>query len=236
MRAILLAAGMGTRLRPITYETPKSLIQINGKPLIERQIEFLNEIDINEIIVVTGYLNEKFNYLKQKYNVKLVYNDKYNIYNNIYTMYLVREYLPNSYVIDADTYLSRNFLEKKLANSTYFAGKKKVDSEEWMLIFDENNKVNDIKISSGEGYIMSGVSYWSNKDGEYLIKKIEEALVKSEDWHNLYWDNIVKNNIKNLDVYIKKIDGSDWYEIDSLDDLNKLKLALRSEVESRGVR
>lgn len=112
MRAILLATGMGTRLRPITNETPKSLIKINGKPLIERQIEFLKEVGIQDIIIVTGYLNEKFNYLTDKYNVKSVYNDKYNVYNNIYTMYLVREYLPDSYVIDADTYLSKNYLEK----------------------------------------------------------------------------------------------------------------------------
>ncbi|MDY4421953.1 NTP transferase domain-containing protein, partial [Clostridium perfringens] len=91
MRAILLAAGMGTRLRPLTLDTPKSLIEVNGRPLLERQIEFLRERGVEEIIVVTGYLAEKFDYLKDKYGVKLVNNDKYDIYNNIYTMYLVRE-------------------------------------------------------------------------------------------------------------------------------------------------
>ena len=65
MRAILLAAGMGTRLRPLTLTTPKSLISVNGQPMLERQIEFLKEKGIDEIIVVTGYLNEKFEYLKE---------------------------------------------------------------------------------------------------------------------------------------------------------------------------
>ena len=60
MRAILLAAGMGTRLRPLTLDTPKSLIEVNGRPLLERQIEFLRERGVEEIIVVTGYLAEKF--------------------------------------------------------------------------------------------------------------------------------------------------------------------------------
>ena len=121
MRAILLAAGMGTRLRPLTLDTPKSLIEVNGRPLLERQIEFLRERGVEEIIVVTGYLAEKFDYLKDKYGVKLVNNDKYDIYNNIYTMYLVREYLENTYVVDADVYISENFLLEKPETSMYFS-------------------------------------------------------------------------------------------------------------------
>ena len=102
MRAIILAAGMGTRLRPITLTTPKSLIKIGNETLIERQIHFLREKGIDEIIIVTGHLAEKFEFLKDKYQVTLVHNDKYAIYNNFYTMYLVKQYLSNTYVIDAD--------------------------------------------------------------------------------------------------------------------------------------
>jgi len=222
MRAILLAAGMGTRLRPITNETPKSLIKIKGEPLIERQIKFLREVGVQEIVVVTGYLNEKFNYLEEKYNVKLVNNDKYDIYNNIYTMYLVREYLSDAYVIDADTYLTENYLEKNLKTSTYFAGKKTVNTEEWMLIFDETDKVHDIKISSGEGYVMSGVSYWAKEDGEFLKNKLEE-IINLDNWQNLYWDNIAKDNLKNMNVHINKINCDSWFEIDSLEDLKTLQ-------------
>lgn len=228
MRAILLAAGMGTRLRPITNETPKSLIKVNGKPLLERQVEFLNENGIEEIIVLTGYLAEKFDYLKEKYNVKLVYNDKYNVYNNIYSMYLVREYLEDCYVIDADTYLSRNFLKKELKVSTYFSGKKKDFQNEWSLHFDEKERVNDIVTSSGDGYIMSGVSYWNNEDGKFIKTKLEKAL-ESDHWQNLYWDNIVKDNLSKVYVEIQKIKSNDWFEIDSLEDLKKLEEILKGE-------
>ena len=221
MRAILLAAGMGTRLRPITYETPKSLIKIKDESLIERQIKFLREAGVEEIVVMTGYLNEKFNFLKEKYNVKLVNNDKYDVYNNIYSMYLVREYLSDAYVIDADTYLCRNYLEKAPKTSVYFSGNKVVNTEEWMLVFDENNRVQDIKISSGEGYVMSGVSYWTKDDGDFLKKKLEE-IMDNNNWHNLYWDDIAKDNLKNIDVRIRKINGDDWFEIDSLEDLKNL--------------
>ena len=66
--------------------------------MIERQIKFLHEKGIKDIIIVTGYLNESFDYLQEKYEVKLVHNDKYNEYNNLYTMYLVKEFLPNAFV------------------------------------------------------------------------------------------------------------------------------------------
>lgn len=228
MRAILLAAGMGTRLRPLTLETPKSLIAVNGKPLLERQIEFLKEKGINDIIIVTGYLNEKFEYLKEKYGLKLVFNDKYNIYNNIYSMYLVRDYLADSYVIDADVYINRNFISSDIDKSTYFSAYKKNVKNEWKLCFDENNKVNDIKIINGDGFILCGVSYWSKNDGVLIKSMIEEEL-KTGDFTSLYWDDIVKNNIKDLDVRIEKINDDDIYEIDNIEELNFIKSIVESK-------
>ncbi|ATD54293.1 sugar phosphate nucleotidyltransferase [Clostridium chauvoei] len=227
MRAILLAAGMGTRLRPLTLDTPKSLIKVNGMPLAERQIQFLKEKGIDEIIIVTGYLNEKFEYLKNKYGVTLVYNDKYNVYNNIYTMFLVREFLKDSYVIDADVYINRNFLLEKPKTSTYFSAYKKDVKNEWKIIFDENNKVSDIEVmdGQGEGHILSGVSYWSKKDAEVIIKDLER-VIENEDFSNFYWDDIVKDNIKKLDLYINKIEEDDIFEIDSIEDLEYVKKRL----------
>ena len=69
MRAILMAAGMGTRLRPLTNNTPKSLIEVNGMSLLERQIINLKEIGVDEIIVLTEYLNEKFDDIVKKYEL-----------------------------------------------------------------------------------------------------------------------------------------------------------------------
>ena len=221
MRAILLAAGMGTRLRPLTLDTPKSLVKVNKKPMLETQIEFLREKGINEIIVVTGYLSEKFEYLKDKYGVKLVHNDKYDIYNNIYTMSLVKEYLPDSYVIDADVYLHNNFIDENIDKSTYFSGYKEGFKDEWILEFDAENKVHGIRVGNEKGYILCGVSYWNEQDGKIIVERLEEAI-NSEDFENLYWDDIVKDNIEKLDVRIKKISSDDCFEIDSLEDLNKV--------------
>lgn len=223
MRAILLAAGVGTRLRPLTINTPKALIKINGVPMIERQIEFLREVGIKEIIIVTGYLNEKFNYLKEKYDVQLIYNNKYDVYNNIYTMYLVKNYLPNSYVIDADIYLHKNFFLENPTKSLYFSAKKRNFENEWMLRFHDDLKVYDIEVGAKEeDYILSGVSFWSQRDGELLVGKLDQAI-KQGGFSSLYWDHIVKDNIKDLQVYIHKIGSEDVFEVDSLKDLKQVE-------------
>lgn len=225
MRAILLAAGMGTRLRPLTENTPKSLIEINGEPLLERQIKFLNEIGIDEIYVVTGYLKEKFEYLKEKFNVILIHNEHYSRYNNIYSMYLAKEFLGDSYVIDADVYLSRNFFKKDLKDSHYFSGQKDTLEKEWKINYDDFNRVSSIEVVKGKNYILSGISYWSKKDAEIIKNQLNELSNKfdSESLKNLYWDDLVKINLDKLEVYINKIEESDWYEIDNLYELNEVK-------------
>lgn len=222
MRAILLAAGMGTRLRPLTLDTPKSLIKVNNTPLLERQVEFLKEKGINDIIIVTGYLAEKFEYLKDKYGVKLVNNDKFDIYNNIYTMYLVREYLEDAYVIDADVYISENFILEKPETSLYFSAYKKGFKDEWKLYFNKDLKIEDIKVESGEGHILSGVSFWSKKDTSLIVKELEN-MVEKGDFKNLYWDDIVKNNISKLNIYVNKIKTDSIFEIDNLEELEWVK-------------
>lgn len=222
MRAILLAAGMGTRLRPLTEHTPKSLIEVNGKPLLERQIEALLEMGINEIIVVTGYLKEKFDYLVDKYNVKLVHNDKYNLYNNIYTMYLVKDYLRDSYVIDADVYINKNFFKNEMKYSTYFSEYKVGFKDEWKIIYGEDNGIKDIDVTSGDGHILCGVSYWNEEDGDFIVNKLSEKI-KDSNFTDLYWDNIVKENIKNLNVKIEKLEQDSIFEIDNLTELEDVK-------------
>ncbi|WP_459479372.1 sugar phosphate nucleotidyltransferase [Clostridium saccharoperbutylacetonicum] len=229
MRAILMAAGMGTRLRPLTENTPKSLIEVNGMSLLERQILNLRECGINEIIVLTGYLHEKFDDIVKKYNIIKVVNEKFDVYNNIYTMYLVRQYLNDAFVIDADNYITRNFLPKnKPTTSIYYSACKENIVGEWILKYDDNGRIFGVDIGK-EGdepkYIMSGASFWTEKDGELIAKKVEEAVDKG-DFRDLYWDSIAVDNLKNMNVYIEKIESDDIFEIDSLQDLEYLKRTL----------
>ena len=223
MRAILMAAGMGTRLRPLTENTPKSLIEVNGMSLLERQIINLREIGVEEIIVLTGYLHEKFDDIVKKYNLIKVVNDKYDVYNNIYTMYLVRDYLKDAFVIDADNYITRNFLPKvQPKSSVYYSACKENITGEWILKYTETGRIYDVEIApknSKANYIMSGASYWTEKDGKIISEKVKKA-VEEDKLFDIYWDNIAVENYDNMNVYIEKINSDDIFEIDTLEDLD----------------
>lgn len=227
MRAIILAAGLGTRLRPMTDNTPKALIKVNDKPLVEYQIEYLKEKGIDDIIVVVGYLHEQFDYLKEKYGAKLVYNDKFADYNNFYSLYLVKDYLANSYVIDADNYLFKNMFRADITRSTYFSVYREDCENEWFLIYGDDYKVQDIIVDSKAGRILSGVSFWDEETAEKIVGFIDKSYASGE-FTQLYWDNMVKDNIHELDVYVEELEANSIYEIDSVKDYNKLEEILKS--------
>lgn len=223
MRAIILAAGMGTRLRPLTLTIPKPLIQVQGEPIIERQIKFLHEKDIRDIIVVTGYLSESFEYLKDKYGVTLVYNQKYNQYNNLYTMYLVKEFLSDAFVLEGDVYLSHNILDENVVESTYFSARKCDFNNEWILKVGVDDYLENIVVGSEDNeLIMCGVSYWNRIDGDFLKLKLEE-VIEQGNFEELFWDNLVKDALTELKIKVHELKSDDLFEIDSIHDLEYVK-------------
>ncbi|OAT81600.1 CTP--phosphocholine cytidylyltransferase [Bacillus sp. MKU004] len=228
MRAIILAAGLGSRLRPLTNNKPKALVEVDGVPMVERQIQFLQEKEIKEIVILTGYLREKFEYLVPKYNVELVHNDKYDLYNNIYSLYLVKDFLPGAYVIEGDIYLNRNVFDETINTSTYFCPLRKQFTSEWILQHTPNGKVTGISVGDGENdYILSGISYWSEKDGEFIKEKLAEAIA-ARDFKNLYWDDIPRENFEQLNVSLRPLQHTDLFEIDSVEDLKMVEETIKS--------
>lgn len=218
MRAIILAAGMGTRLRPLTDRIPKALVQVSGEPIIMRQMRFLRDIGIDDISVVTGYLAEKLSFLESNHRVNLIHNSKYNIWNNLYSLYLAKDILGDTYILEGDVYLTRNFLTPELKLSTYFTGIKHKFDKEWIIKAEDNGRVKHITIADGTDYIMSGISYWSSADGAKLRELLEHAVSKS-GFETLFWDDLVKDNLERFEVYAQKIGTSDWFEIDRASDL-----------------
>lgn len=223
MNAIILAAGMGTRLRPLTNDRPKCLVAVNGVPMVERQIQFLKEKGIDDITLISGYRAEALNYLKDKYGVDIVFNERYETCNNIHSLYIVRDRFCDTYVLEGDVYMDKNVLLSDIHQSTYFACKKKYENE-WGLEVDAANRLTHINIGDGDGFLMSGISYWKSEDCKKIIAHLEEVYA-SRDYTNLYWDNMVLDIYPELDIHVREIDGI--YEIDTPEELKEVEVQLK---------
>lgn len=227
MNAIILAAGMGTRLRPLTNDRPKCLVAVNGVPMVERQIQFLKEKGIDDITLISGYKAESLAYLKDKYGVDIVFNDRYDTCNNINSLYIVKERFYDTYVLEGDVYMDKNVLLSEVSQSTYFARKKKYENE-WGLEVNNSNRLVKINIGAGEGFLMSGISYWKKVDCQKIISHMEEVYA-TKDYTNLYWDNMVLDIYQELDIHVREIEGI--YEIDTPEELKEVENKLSQNHE-----
>ena len=173
-RAIFLAAGFGTRMIPITFNTPKPLVRVHGIRIIDRLIDACLAADIQDIYIVRGYLGETFDQLLYKYPmIKFIENPMYNEANNISSALVARYLIPNAYVLEADMLLSNPAVIKKYHYTSNYLGIKKPFSDDWVvrakngIIYEET-----VSAEGDDVYQMVGFSYWDEKDGRRLIEDI----------------------------------------------------------------
>lgn len=226
MNAIILVAGMGTRLYPITKNTHKSLITINNEPFLERQIKFLIDAGITDITLVTGYLSKSFKFLKDKYKVNIIFNDKYKVYNNAYSLYLARHLLDETYILEGDIYYNKNIFKLDFKKSIYIASKKSRFNNEWVFYTDKNNKITKIAIESGiNRFILCGGGYVNKNNSLFIKNKLEEIYKTQKHLLKTYfWDDIPLNYINEMDdIYLYSLEENDVYEVDTLYEYYTLK-------------
>ena len=154
--AIIMAAGMSSRFAPLSLETPKALLNVKDEIMIERQIGQLREAGIDEIVIVVGYLKEKFEYLKEKYHVILVENPYYKQMNNFSTLYVAREYLKNTWICSADNYFTENVFMEESENAFYASEYADGATEEWCIKTDNTGKITGVQIGGENAWVMKG--------------------------------------------------------------------------------
>lgn len=221
-RAIFIAAGFGSRMVPVTLNTPKPLVRVNGTRIIDTLLDGVIEAGIEEIIIVRGYLSEQFDQLLYKYpNIKFIENPAYNDANNISSTMCVRYDLENAYILEADLLLSNKKLIKKYNYCSNFLGIKMDRSDDWC--FDvKNNIITSQKVGGENVYQEVGISYWDKEDG----KKLAEDIKKTYDMpggHERYWDQVPFVFFpKNYNVEIRECKKEDIIEIDTYKELQSI--------------
>lgn len=223
-RAIIMAAGIGKRMQPVTFETPKPLIRVNGIRIIDTVIQGLNSNNIFEIYVVVGYMKEKFYSLEKEYpGVKIIENPYYNTCNNISSLYMVRDHIDDALILDGDQMIYNDaILQPEFERSGYNCVWTDTDTDEWLLTV-ENGIVKSCSRSGGKGgWQLYSISRWTAQDGRKLKKhlKLEFELKKNQQ---IYWDDIALFcHPEDYHLGIQEMDRKDVIEIDSIYELAQL--------------
>ena len=216
-----MAAGIGKRLQPLTFKTPKPLIKVHGVSMINTAIEALHKNGIAEIHIVVGHLKEQFNALMTEYEgIDLIENPYYDTCNNISSLYVAREYLGDCIILDGDQVITNSeILDPCFERSGYNAVWTDVPTKEWLLTV-EDGIVRSCSTNGGSGgWQLYSISRWSKEDGIKLQKHIEiEFEVKKN--RQIYWDNVALLCYpQEYTLGIKEMKREDVTEIDGLDEL-----------------
>lgn len=213
-RAVILAAGYGMRMVPINTETPKGLLEINGEPLIERIIKQLKQVNIHEIYVVVGFMKEKYEYLIDIYNVKLIYNPEYSSKNNLHSLKYVKNYLNDSYIIPCDIWCRHNPFSKNESHSWYMVS----DLADKEHCEKENNRLE--MPSKKDTDSMIGIAYLLKEDADIVIKRLN-TMCKNSKYDDCFWEETLYKNDR-MFLLNKVVDSRDVVEINTYEQLRRL--------------
>lgn len=228
-RAVIVAAGIGKRMQPLTLQTPKPLVRVNGRRMIDTVIDALHQNDITEIHVVVGYLKEQFADLPAQYpGLTLIENPWYDSCNNISSLYAARAFLEDCIILDGDQMIyDPAILAPDFTLSGYNAVWCEGETEEW-LMQTENGVVTACSRTGGRrGWQLYSISRWSAEDGRKLRGHLEYEFERGN--RQIYWDDVVM--FCHFDEYrlgVREMAASAIREIDTLEELAAADPAYRA--------
>lgn len=221
-RAIFIAAGFGSRLVPITFNTPKPLVHVHGQRIIDGLIDACLDAGINEIYIVRGYLAEQFDQLLYKYPmIRFLENPVYNEANNISSAMVARYMLSNAYVFEADLLISNPKIITKYHYTSDFLAIKKDRTDDWCFIVKDGVIVEE-KVGGLDCWQMVGISYWNEEDGHKLSDDIKMTY-EQPGGKERYWEQVpLVFCKKHYKVEVRECQENDIIEIDTFRELKAI--------------
>lgn len=221
-RAIFIAAGFGSRLVPITFNTPKPLVRVHGKRIIDSLLDACLGAGINEIYIVRGYLGEQFDQLLYKYPmIKFLENPIYNEANNISSALVARYLLSNAYVFESDLLVSNPAIIRKYHYTSDFLAIKKDRTDDWCFEV-KNGVIVEQKVGGLDCWQMVGISYWNEEDGRKLSQDIADVYA-TPGGRERYWEQVpLVYRKENYAVEIMECFDADIVEIDTFRELKTI--------------
>ena len=248
MQAIILAAGMGKRLKELTSNATKCMVEVNGEMMIHKTLMHLEKLNLNKIVLVVGYegqqLMDYVNSLGLKTPVEYVVNDVYDKTNNIYSLYLAKEYLlqDDTLLLESDLVYEEAVI-RKLVDTPYPSLVLVDKFESWMdgtcITVDEDDNITSFVskrefdfTKTDEYYKTVNLYKFSKNFSEKYYVPFLEAYCNAMGL-NEYYEQVLKviTFLGDLEIKAVKLNGEKWYEIDDVQDLDIAESLLAGKEE-----
>ena len=202
--------------------------------MIERQIKQLHQAGIYNITIMVGYLKEKFDYLIDKYNVKLIYNPEYSKKNTLATLYHCRHLLDNTYILSSDHWMKENIFHAYEPESWYSSVYMNGKTSEWCLKEDKKGRITQINIGGCDSYVMYGPVYFDRTFSQKFVPLLEEFYHRPGT-ENFYWEHILIHNLNSLIMYLYKQPENTVYEFENLEELRQFDIKYQNHSENEAL-
>ena len=223
-RAIIMAAGLGNRMHPITLTTPKPLVKVNGVRMIDTVIQGLHQNGIHEIYVVVGYLKDQFAELEKTYpGLTLIDNPYFDTCNNISSLYVARDHIENAIILDGDQIIyNPDILSPEFERSGYNSVWTDAETDEWLQTVEDGIVTSCSRTGGKGGWQLYSISRWTAEDGKKLKHHLEVEFDQRKN-RQIYWDDVAMFcHPEDYQLGVRPMSAGDVIEVDNLFELAAL--------------